>query len=88
MDVEIETFDYKNGVVDDREQYDRTGAIAEDVAEIYPEAVIFRDIEDLGNVPDAIDYSRFIPSMIKMMQMQQEEINALKKRVMDLEGES
>lgn len=88
LDVEIETFDYKNGVVDDREQYDRTGAIAEDVAEIYPEAVIFRDIEDLGNVPDAIDYSRFIPSMIKMMQMQQEEINALKKRVMDLEGES
>lgn len=88
LDVEIETFDYKNGVVDDGEQYDRTGAIAEDVAEIYPEAVIFRDIEGLGTVPDAIDYSRLIPSMIKMAQLQQEEINALKKRVMDLESES
>jgi hypothetical protein len=62
------SFDYKNGGGDNQR-----GLIAEEVAEIYPEMV--HTSED--GIP-SIDYSKFVPYLIKMVQMQQKQIDALK----------
>lgn len=77
LGVEVCTYDYKDNIVDEN-QHNRTGVIAERVAEIVPEAVSYREIDGLGNVPDSVDYTRFIPYLIKMTQMQQAEIEELK----------
>ncbi len=77
LGVEVCTYDYKDNIVDEN-QHNRTGVIAERVAEIVPEAVSYREIDGLGNVPDSVDYTRFIPYLIKMTQMQQKEIEKLK----------
>lgn len=77
LEVEVDTYDYKSGVVSVEEQYDRSGVIAEPTANIFPEAVLYKEIEGLGNVPDSVDYSRFVPSLIKMVQIQQKEIDQL-----------
>ena len=61
------SFDYKNGIKNQR------GLIAEEVAEIYPEMVSAPE----GSTP-SIDYSKFVPYLIKMVQMQQKQIDALK----------
>lgn len=75
------TFDYKCGITDQR------GLIAEDVAEIMPNAVFYPngttkdtyeyDEEKPMDVP-SIDYTKFVPYLIKMVQMQQKEIDELK----------
>lgn len=50
------------------------GLIAEEVREEIPLVVTF----DSEGRPDSLDYSKFVPYLIKKMQMQQEEINGLK----------
>lgn len=76
LDVEIVTFDYKDGVVG-KNPLDRSGVIAEDTAEIIPEAVGYIT-EDDEEIPDSVDYSKFVPYLIKMVQIQQNEIDRLK----------
>ena len=44
LSVEVNTYDYKDNVVDEN-QYDRTGVIAEKVVEIMPEVVSYREIQ-------------------------------------------
>lgn len=71
LDYRVVSYDYIN-------ELDGTnclGLIAEEVSEIceYP---VIRDAD--GN-PDKIDYSRFVPQLIKMVQLQQEDINSLKE---------
>ncbi len=78
LKLEIDIYDYKEDVVSDVTRHNRTGIIAEQAAKVFPEAVIYKDVENLGNVPDGIDYTRFIPSMVKMIQIQQDEIDQLK----------
>ena len=66
------TYDYKNGITDAR------GLIAEEVADagmIYP--VQF----DENGAPDALDYSKFVPYIIKLIQFQQEQITQLTTRI-------
>lgn len=53
------------------------GLIAEEVAEIMEYPVI----RDKENLPNGIDYSRFVPYLIKMVQIQQKEIEELKAKV-------
>ena len=75
------SFDYKCGLTDQR------GLIAEDVAEIMPNAVFYPNGETKEtykynekkpmDVP-GIDYTKFVPYLIKMVQMQQKEIDELK----------
>ena len=83
LEVEVDTYDYKDNVVDEN-QYDRTGVIAEKIVEIMPEVVSYREIEGLGNVPDSVDYSRFVPSLIRMVQIQQDKIDTLEEQLNDL----
>jgi hypothetical protein len=70
-------FDFKFGGAENQR-----GLIAEEVNEIMPEMVYGADIEfnedEPWNTP-SIDYSKFVPYLIKMIQIQQKEIDALKK---------
>jgi hypothetical protein len=75
LDVEIVTFDYKYGISSN--PLDRTGVIAEDVIRIIPEVVNYTIIDN-DKAPDSVDYSMFVPYLIKMVQIQQEEIDQLK----------
>lgn len=77
LDVNIVTYDYKEGIVTEENRYDRTGVIAEDVIYVIPEVVFFREI-DGERLPDGVDYAKFVPYLIKMIQIQQNEIDALK----------
>ena len=83
LDVEIVNYDYKENVVDEDERYDQKGAIAEDVVNLIPNAVTYADI-DGEQLPDGINYTKFIPYLIKMVQMQQKEIDQLKAEVAEL----
>ena len=56
------------------------GLIAEEVAQINPYPVVFKDGE-----PDGLDYSKFVPQLIKMVQLQQATIESLEERLDKLE---
>lgn len=71
--VKVVTFDYKDGVVPKQYQHNRSGVIAEQTEPICPEVINYEE----GN-PTGVQYDRFIPYLIKMLQIQQEEINELK----------
>lgn len=80
LDVKVVTFDYKEGIVTEDHRYDRTGVIAEDTESICPEVINYDN-----NNPSGVQYDRFIPYLIKMVQMQQEEIEQLKSRLENLQ---
>lgn len=75
LKVDVVTFDYKENSM--MKGQNVAGAIAEDVYEILPDVVTMTEI-DGKKVPDSIDYSKFIPYLIKMVQM-------LEKKVAELE---
>ncbi len=73
LDYRVVSYDYIN-------ELDGTnclGLIAEEVAEICEYPVI----RDSNGNPDKIDYSRFVPQLIKMVQIQQKEIDKLKTMI-------
>lgn len=76
LDLRPVRFDYKKGAENQR------GLIAEEVSQIMPEMVIVPenyteyDPERPWNTP-SIDYSKFVPYLIKMIQIQQEQIDNL-----------
>lgn len=86
LNVDIVKFDYReswNGGIKNQ-----SGVIAEDVINIIPEVVEIDDNYDPNqpvdmeyNLPPIVDYRKFIPYMIKMIQMQQEEIEELKTKI-------
>lgn len=86
-------YDYING---EKKCY---GMYAENVEDYYPYAVIrttdTKEIENEDGTKEIIeeeqlglDYSRFVPQMIKMIQLQQEEIDTLKNEVGELRSEN
>lgn len=77
LDIQTYHFDYKEGYG----QKDMYGVLAEEVFNIHPNAVLLKD-----GIPDAVDYTRFIPLLIKKIQMQQKEINNLKNLYAHLIG--
>ena len=95
LSVDVVRFKYKAGF---RNGYDDNGyhfgVIAEDVYEMFPEAIsnpcrlnlkkMIPAGEDTSEI--GVDYETFIPHLIKLCQMQQEQIDALEKRVAALEG--
>lgn len=66
------TYDYKNEI----DGTNCMGLIAEEVAEINTYPVTYQN-----NKPEAIDYAKFVPQIIKMLQIQQNEINELKNEI-------
>lgn len=76
--VDVVTYDYKDGIMSESSRFDRTGVIAEDVNEVIPEVVG----RDENGVIDSVDYSRFVPYLIRMVQIQQKQINKLKEQLL------
>ena len=69
------TFDYKKNKGGLKNQF---GLIAEELEEIIPELVNQPETE---NDYKSIDYSKFVPLLIKLAQIQQDEINKLKEQL-------
>ena len=76
LDYRVVSYDYIN----EADGTNCLGLIAEEVAEICEYPVI----KDKDGNPDRIDYSRFTPQLIKMVQIQQNEINEQKETISDL----
>ena len=57
------------------------GVIAEEVEQVHKNAVLYRNGE-----PDAVDYTRFIPLLIKKVQMQDKKLKYLENVVAHLIG--
>lgn len=70
-------FDYKK----DYGNKDMYGVIAEEVEQMHKNAVLYRNGE-----PDAVDYTRFIPLLIKKVQMQDKKLKYLENVVAHLIG--
>lgn len=82
LDINVVSFDYIEKIGGAKNQY---GVIAEDVYEQIPYVVTMPEdydesSDDITHVP-AVDYSRFVPYLIKMVQMQQKEIEELKEKI-------
>lgn len=73
LDLEPVVYDYKNK----DNGTDCEGLYAEDVYDKVPYCVTL----DAENKPDSIDYSRLVPRMIKMIQVQQEQIDNMQKEI-------
>ena len=81
LDVRVVDFDYKKELGWDSNQH---GVIAEELSNIIPYAVSVpqdydESSDDYMNVP-SVDYSKLVPYLIKMVQIQQKEIEQLKER--------
>lgn len=78
LDIRIVSFKYK----DDKGKRKQFGCIAEEVVDVIESAVTYKNGEVNG-----VDYSSFVPHLIKMAQIQQKEINELKNEVGELRRE-
>lgn len=78
LDVNVVTFDYKNDSQNSGTNV--AGVIAEEVDKIIPYAVVKIDL-DGENVPDGVDYTKFIPYLIKLIQEQEQRITVLEELV-------
>jgi len=79
LKMEVVTFDYRNG-----SGVDQVGLIADDVMVIDPTYVVYMPTEG-GEELAGIDYSKFAAPLLKLVQMQQEQIEELRERVGKLE---
>ena len=90
LNINICSFDYKKGFSEEGKEKGHFGVIAEDVVKIIPSAVnipeYYKEEEvdpKLGTKQAliSVDYWKFIPHLIKLVQMQQKEIEELKEKV-------
>ena len=91
LDVNVVKFDYKEEYEDGK--LDQSGVIAEEVIEIIPEVVTVhptydenKAIDPASNPSPTVDYGKFAPYLIKMVQMQQQKIEELEQRLAALES--
>ncbi len=76
LNLEVVSFDYKKDSMMKGKSV--AGLIAESTYEVLPNTVTMANI-DQEIVPDAIDYSNFVPYLIKKIQMLDKEIKSLRK---------
>ena len=84
--LEVKQFKYHDGMIlqyDDMAFKEHVGFIAEEVDEIYPDAVIHNG--ETGQV-ESWDERRIIPPMLKLIQEQKQKIDELEKRIERLEN--
>nr|DAR48669.1 MAG TPA: endosialidase chaperone [Bacteriophage sp.] len=86
LDVNVVSFDYING-----ESKNQRGVIYEEVKDIIPSVAVCKDkdyeehfLNGEEYVFPGVDYSKFTPYLIKMAQIQQQEIDALKQQLATL----
>lgn len=85
LNLEVVKFDYKAGVCPEESRCDRRGLIAEDTLNVMPEIVYIPDeykkngyTGDNTKVP-SIDYTKLIPDLVKMIQIQQKQLDQVPK---------
>lgn len=77
LDVQVKTYKYKaDSMMPTDKRYE--GVIAEEVHELGLQSVV--SYNDEGQ-PEAVDYSKFVPRLIKLCQMQDKRISELEKRL-------
>ena len=95
LNVRAVTFDWNDGQPVTTQKCDNAGVIAEEVSKVIPDVVVFEQYDNDPNVriERRVEYERFTPYLIKMVQMQQKQIdtmqatiNALEQRLSKLEG--
>lgn len=91
LDIDVVKFDYKEDYEPDL--LDQSGVIAEEVLDIIPEVVTLhpmydetKAIDPASNPSPTVDYGKFAPYLIKMVQIQQQKIEALEQRLAALEN--
>ena len=82
LDVDVVTFDYKadSGIAIGDDRFNKQGVIAEDVNNICPDVVTNRIIDGKDMI-DSVDYSKFVPRLIKMVQIQEMKIKELEAKL-------
>jgi len=75
LDIGIRRFDYING------KKNAAGCIAEEIENIFPDVCVYglEKETDTEEKLIGIDYSKFVPYLMKMIQIQQKEINSMKE---------
>ena len=87
LDIRAVTFDWNDDQVITTQKNDNAGVIAEEVSKIIPDVVVFEAAgEDGKRIERRVEYERFTPYLIKLAQMQQEQIEVLTKRIEELEA--
>ena len=84
LEIRAVIFDWNDDQPISTQKEDNAGVIAEEVSKIIPDVVVFEDEE--RQVERRVEYERFTPYLIKMVQMQQAQIDALTKRIEELEA--
>lgn len=86
LDVNIVKFDYKGNWCGGEKN--QSGVIAEDTIDIMPEVVHIpksydpnAPVDEEYNLPPDVDYRKFIPYLIKMVQVQEQRINELESMI-------
>ena len=85
LDIRAVTFDWNDDQVITTQKNDNAGVIAEEVSKVIPDVVVFEETDE-GRIERRVEYERFTPYLIKLAQMQQEQIEVLTKRVEELEA--
>lgn len=87
LDVDVVTFDYKENFGGDKGLF---GVIAEDTVDIIPSVVSVPDGYDEKNFDESkginqpimsVDYAKFVPHLIKMVQIQEQRIKELESTI-------
>lgn len=81
LKIRAVTFDWNYDQPSTTRMTDNAGVIAEEVSKVTPDLVVFEDGEDGGQIERRVEYERFTPYLIKMVQMQQKEIDLLKEEI-------
>lgn len=90
LDIDVVDFDYKEEFGGSKRQH---GVIAEDILNVIPSCVTVPegyseenfDLEKgIQNKVPSVDYSKLVPHLIKMVQLQQKQIEALRSEVADI----
>ena len=86
LKIRAVTFDWNDDQVITTQKCDNAGVIAEEVSRVLPDLVVYDAPKgDEERRERRVEYERFTPYLIKMVQIQQEEIDMLKKRIDVLE---
>lgn len=87
LNIRVRTFDYNDDQICSTGLTDKVGVIAEEVTNVMKDVVIFEPSDDDPSkmIERSVDYQGFVPYLIKMIQIQQKEIDNLKAKIEKLE---
>ena len=87
LNIRAVTFDWNDGQPISTQKCDNAGVIAEEVSQIYPDLVVYDNYDNDPNtkIERRVEYERFTPYLIKMVQIQQKQIDTMQATINALE---